>query len=153
MKLENQCIVPAGWDATWDLLMDIPAVATLVPGVEDVTSGESECYDARMQVRVGPMRLRFSGTVQLLEQDRQRGEARFHVEAADRQVGGSLKADMVIQLDRQSDSETGVSISTDVAFMGKLGELGQPLVRRKAATTLEDFARNLSKRIRETCAE
>ncbi len=147
MKLENQCVVPAGWDATWDLLMDIPAAATLVPGTGEVTIGEGGCYEATMQVRVGPMRLRFSGTVQLLEQDRQRGEARFHVEAADRQVGGSLKADLRMRLDRQSEVETGVSISTDVAFMGKLGELGQPLVRRKAATTLQDFARNLSHRI------
>lgn len=150
MKLENQCVVPAGWDATWDLLMDIPAAATLVPGTGEVTIGEGGCYEATMQVRVGPMRLRFSGTVQLLEQDRQRGEARFHVEAADRQVGGSLKADLRMRLDRQSEVETGVSISTDVAFMGKLGELGQPLVRRKAATTLQDFARNLSNRITAT---
>ena len=147
MKLENQCVVPAGWDATWDLLMDIPAAATLVPGIGEVTVGEDGRYDATMQVRVGPMRLRFSGTVQLLGQDRQRGEACFHVEAADRQVGGSLKADLRMQLDRQSELETGISISTDVAFMGKLGELGQPLVRRKAATTLQDFARNLSNRI------
>ena len=104
--------------------MDIPAAAALVPGVEDVTAGETGCYDARMQVRVGPMRLRFSGTVQLLEQDRQRGEARFRVEAADRQVGGSIKADMTMQLERQSEAQTGVSISTDVAFMGKLGRTG-----------------------------
>ena len=142
--------------------MDIPEAAALVPGVEEVTAGESGCYDARMQVRVGPMRLRFSGTVQLLEQDRERGKARFHVAASDRQVGGSIKADMTMQLHRQPEAEsgrdteeeqTGVSISTDVAFMGKLGELGQPLVRRKAATTLQDFARNLSNRIKESCAE
>ena len=153
MKLENQCVVPADWDATWDLLMEIPTAAALVPGVDEVTIREDGCFDARMQVRVGPMRLRFSGTVQLLEKDRERGEARFQVEAADRQVGGSVKADLTMQLDRQSESETGVSISTDVAFMGKLGELGQPLVRRKAAATLQDFARNLSNRIKETCAE
>ena len=144
--------------------MDILETAALVPGVEEVTAGESGCYDARMQVRVGPMRLRFSGTVQLLEQDRERGKARFHVEASDRQVGGSIKADMTMQLHRQPEAEsgrgrdteeeqTGVSISTDVAFMGKLGELGQPLVRRKAATTLQDFACNLSNRIKESCAE
>jgi hypothetical protein len=32
-------------------------------------------------------------------------------------------------------------------FMGKIGELGQPIIRRKANSTLEDFARNLAKQV------
>ena len=147
MKLENQCTVHTGWDQTWDLLMDIPGAAGLVPGVEEVTSDEEDRYQARMQVRVGPMRLTFSGVIELVEQDRGKGEAKFHVEAADRQLGGSLRADLTMQLEQQAPEQTGVSISTDVAFMGKLGELGQPLIRRKAATTLQDFARNLSSQV------
>ena len=147
MKLENQCLVPADWNATWDVLMDIPGAAALVPGVEEVTAEGESRYHATIQVRIGPMRLHFSGTIQLLEQDREKGEARFHMEAADRRVGGSFRADMTLQLDRQPQDQTGVSISTDVAFMGKLGELGQPLIRRKAASTLQDFARNLSKQV------
>jgi carbon monoxide dehydrogenase subunit G len=147
LKLENQCVVPAGWDQTWELLMDIPGAAALVPGVEEVTPEDEGRYQARMQVRVGPMRLNFSGLIQLQEQDRAKGEAKFRVEAADRQLGGSLRADLVMQLEQQSQEQTGVSIATDVAFMGKLGELGQPLIRRKAASTLQDFARNLSKQV------
>ena len=147
MKLENQCVVPVGWDQTWELLMDIPGAASLVPGVEEVTSEDKDRFQARMQVRVGPMRLHFSGVIQLLEQDRAKGKARFHVEAADRQLGGSLMADLTMQLEQQSVEQTGVSITTDVVFMGKLGEMGQPLIRRKAANTLQDFARNLSKQV------
>ena len=147
MKLENECLVPADWDATWDFLMDIPGAAALVPGVEEVIADGENRYNAKIQVRIGPMRLNFSGTIQLLEQDRDKGEARFRVEASDRRVGGSIRADLTMRLNRQPQDQTGVSISTDVAFMGKLGELGQPLIRRKAASTLEDFARNLSKQV------
>ena len=37
-----------------------------------------------------------------------------------------------------------MTISTDTAFMGALGTLGQPIIRRKAAATVEEFARNLA---------
>ena len=31
--------------------------------------------------------------------------------------------------------------------MGRLGELGQPLIRRKAQSTIEEFARNVSREL------
>ena len=39
--------------------------------------------------------------------------------------------------------ETELSLSSDLTFMGKLGEMGQPLIRKKAESTMEEFARNL----------
>jgi len=36
---------------------------------------------------------------------------------------------------------------TDATFMGKLGELGQPVIRHKARTTMDGFARNLAKTV------
>lgn len=146
MKLENRCLVPAPPDATWQLLMDVPRAAACVPGVQEVTPEGEDRFRASMQVRIGPIRLNFSGTILLLEQDREKGEARFQVEAADRRVGGSWRADMTIRLNPQPQAQTEVLFVTDVVFMGKLGELGQPVIRRKAASTLEEFARNLSKR-------
>ena len=100
-----------------------------------------------MQVRVGPVRLNFSGTINVLEQDKEKGEARFRVEAADRKVGGSIRADMIMQLTSVSPEESKLVIVTDTVFMGKIGELGQPIIRRKANSTLEDFAMNLAKRL------
>lgn len=147
MQLENRCLVPADRDTTWDLVMDIPRVATCIPGVNNVTPAGDDKFDAVMEVRIGPMRLNFSGTILVVDQDRQKGEARFRVEAADRRLGGSIRAEMTMQLNPLSETQTELSIESDVAFMGKLGELGQPLIRRKAGNTLEDFARNLSQQV------
>ncbi|MCI0860180.1 MAG: hypothetical protein J4N81_15740 [Chloroflexi bacterium] len=147
MQLENKCLVPADRDTTWELVMDIPRVAACIPGVNDVTPVSDDKFNAVMQVRIGPMRLSFSGTILIVDQDKQKGEARFRVEAADRRLGGSFRADMILRLNPLSETQTELSIESDVAFMGKLGELGQPLIRRKAGNTLEDFARNLSQQV------
>ena len=127
--------------------MDIPQVAPCIPGVQDVEADGENQFKAVMQVRVGPVRLNFSGTINILEQDREKGEAHFRVEAADRKVGGSIRADMTMQLNELSADESELVIVTDTVFMGKIGELGQPIIRRKAKSTLEDFAKNLAKQV------
>jgi carbon monoxide dehydrogenase subunit G len=147
MKLENRCLVPASFDKSWALLLDIPQIAPCIPGVQDVEADGENQFKAVMQVRVGPVRLTFSGTINVLEQDRQKGEAHFRVEAADRKVGGSIRADMTMQLTELSADESELVIVTDTVFMGKIGELGQPIIRRKAKSTLEDFAKNLAKQV------
>jgi hypothetical protein len=43
-----------------------------------------------------------------------------------------------------------LEIVADTTFMGRLGELGQPIIRRKARNTLEDFSKNLSKLLAST---
>ena len=134
-------------DKAWALLLDIPQVAPCIPGVQDVESDGENQFKAVMQVRVGPVRLNFSGTINILEQDREKGEAHFRVEAADRKVGGSIRAAMTMQLNELSADESELVNVTDTVFMGKIGELGQPIIRRKAKSTLEDFAKNLAKQV------
>lgn len=147
MRLDNTCIIPTDLSTTWALIMDIPRAAACVPGLKEITPDGENRFRAILQVRVGPMGLNFTGTVVVLETDEAHGEAKIQVEAADRRVGGSIKADMTVKLSTAgSDSaQTQLSIITETAFMGKLGELGQPLMRRKAATTIEEFAKNLAK--------
>ena len=147
MKLENRCLVPASADKTWALLMDITQAAPCIPGVQDVIADGENQFKAVMQVRIGPVRLNFSGTINVLEQDKEKGEARFRVEAADRRVGGSIRAEMTMQLNHRAAEETEMVIRSDTVFMGKIGELGQPIIRRKANSILEDFARNLAKQV------
>ena len=147
MKLENRCLVPADRGTTWALVMDIPRVATCVPGIENVTVEEADCFQAVMKVRVGPISLNLSGTIQVLERDEDKGEAHFLVEASDRRVGGGVRTNITMRLDAQADNQTELIIVSDTNFMGRLGELGQPIIRRKANTTMQDFARNLAQQV------
>ena len=144
MKLEIRSIVPASRDTTWVLVMDIPKAAACIPGLIDVTPDGEGRYQANLQARVGPMGMNLSGTITILSQDADAGEARFLVEANDRRVGGGVKTDMTMTVTALSPNETELEIISDTTFMGRLGELGQPIIRRKARNTLEEFSRNLS---------
>ncbi len=147
MKLENRCLVPADIQRTWELLMDIPRAAACVPGMEEVVQEKDGSYKASMRVRVGPMGLTLAGTLRVLEQDSAKGEARFLIEASDRKVGGAVRADLLIQLRSEEGNQTELVLNTDTTFIGRLGELGQPLIRRKANNTMQDFARNLAQQL------
>ena len=145
MKVEIVSVVPASREATWTLVMDIPKAATCIPGLKDITPDGEARYQATLQARVGPMGMNLSGVITVLSQDAEFGEAHFLVEANDRRVGGGVKTNMSMKVTAKSPTETELEIVADTTFMGRLGELGQPLIRRKARNTLEDFSKNFSK--------
>ena len=145
MKIEILSDVPASREATWALVMDIPKAASCIPGIKDITPDGEDKYQATLQARVGPMGMNLSGTITVLSQDADAGEAYFLVEANDRRVGGGVKTNMSMKVTAKSADETELEIIADTTLMGRLGELGQPLIRRKARNTLEEFSNNLSK--------
>ena len=147
MKLQNSCVIPAGLNRSWQFLLDIPGSARCVPGVEEVAPDGDGFYRGALKAKVGPMSITLSGTVSIVDQDQVSGRARFVVEASDRRVGGGVKTEMSMQLSAISPDETELAIETDTTFMGRLGELGQPVIRRKAQSTIEEFARNLSREL------
>lgn len=147
MKLQNSCVVPAGMTESWDFLMDVSNAAKCVPGVVDVAPEGDGRYRGALRAKVGPMSITLSGTVTIEEREPESGRARFIVEASDRRVGGGVKTDMLMQLTAKSPTETELTIETDTTFMGRLGELGQPVIRRKAQSTIEEFARNLTREL------
>ena len=151
MKVEIVSVVPASLEATWTLVMDIPKAATCIPGLKDITPDGEARYQATLQAKVGPMGMNLSGVITVLSQDAESGEAHFLVEANDRRVGGGVKTNMSIKVTAKSPTETELEIVADTTFMGRLGELGQPLIRRKARNTLEDFSKNLSKLLTSEC--
>lgn len=151
MKVEIVSVVPASREATWTLVMDIPKAASCIPGLKDIAPDGEARYQATLQARVGPMGMNLSGVITVLSQDAESGEAHFLVEANDRRVGGGVKTNMSMKVTAKSPTETELEIVADTTFMGRLGELGQPLIRRKARNTLEDFSKNLSKLLTSEC--
>jgi carbon monoxide dehydrogenase subunit G len=45
-------------------------------------------------------------------------------------------------------ASTAMAVHTDAAILGKLGEFGQAVVRRKASQMMAQFARNVSTELR-----
>lgn len=118
-----------------------------MPGLQELEPGEDGGFQAVLQARVGPISLTFTGTIQVVEQDPELHIAKFLVQGSDRRVGGSFRTNMTVRLIPQGPDETQLDISADTTFMGKLGELGQPIIRRKTAVTIDEFANNLTRQL------
>jgi carbon monoxide dehydrogenase subunit G len=139
----QECVIPAERERLWDFLMDVPAVSRCVPGVEAVEAvNGGGAYRGGLKIQVGPIRLSLEGTITVEEADRSTWQARMRAEANDRRLGGGIRARLRLTL-VPAESGTRVQIDTDLAVLGKIGEFGQPIIRKKADALLEEFARNL----------
>jgi uncharacterized protein len=138
----QECVIPVERERLWQFLMDVPRVARCVPGVERVEAVDGRSYTGRLGVRIGPIRLSLDGTVSVEEQDPEAWRARMRADANDRRLGGGVRARLSLTL-TPAEAGTRLHIETDLAVLGKIGEFGQPVIRKKADGILEEFARNL----------
>jgi uncharacterized protein len=138
----QECLIPVARERLWDLLMDVPTVSRCVPGAGTVEAVGENVYRGGLDVKVGPIRLSLEGTITVEEQDRTGWRARMRAEANDRRLGGGIRARMHLAL-LSTEEGTRFRIDTDLTVLGKIGEFGQPVIRKKADTLLEEFARNL----------
>jgi len=138
----QECLIPVERERLWDFLMEVPKVASCVPGLETVEAVNASAYKGSLRLQVGPIRLSLQGTMTIEEQDRSSWRARMRAEANDRRVGGGIRARMSLTL-VPGERGTRLQIETDLAILGRIGEFGQPVIKKKADALLEEFARNL----------
>lgn len=137
MKLEHRVTVDGPRAAVWAVLMDLPVAAACVPGTRDVVAA-GDGVRGTLDVRVGPVKLALDGTVAVESRDETAGTARLRADAADQRIGGAVRA--LVDLAVTGDAPTELRISSDVAILGRIGELGQPLIARQADKVLAGFA-------------
>ena len=147
MKFSQSATVPAGREPLWQLLMDIPRVATCLPGVEAVEQVDGDTYQGTLKVRVGPISLSLQGKIVLEEKNHDAWRAELRAEAEDRRVAGAMRGKSTMELKELSADETELTVETDVNILGKIGEFGQPIIRKKADQMLTKFIDNIKKEL------
>ena len=142
MTFTQECVIPVERERLWDFMMEVPRVARCVPGVEAVEAMDTGAYRGSLKVQVGPIRLALEGVITVEERDRDAWRARMRAEANDRRLGGGLRARLGLTL-VPDGTGTHLTIDTDLTILGRIGEFGQPIIRKKADALLAEFARNL----------
>ncbi len=142
MNFEHKIDIDAAREQVWAVLSDFPRAASLIPDVSDVAELDDGSYQGTMRVRIGPIGLNLAGTVDV-EQDESQGRWNMRATASDRRVGGGVRASIEVVLIERDGDKSELNVKADLQFMGRLGELGQPLIKRKADSTIEAFAENL----------
>jgi carbon monoxide dehydrogenase subunit G len=137
VKLDHRVTVDAPRAKVWAVLMDLPVAARCVPGTRDIAPA-GDGVRGTLDVRVGPVKLALAGTVAIESRDEAAGTARLRADAADQRIGGAVRA--FVDLAVSGDAPTELRVSSDIAILGRIGELGQPLIARQADKVLAGFA-------------
>lgn len=147
MKFTQSAVIPVGRQPLWDFLMDVPKVAKSLPGVESVEQLDDTTYQGMLKVRVGPISLNLQGKIIVEERSQENWRASLRAEAADKRAAGAVKGKTSMQLKELSPKETELLVETDVNILGKIGEFGQPIIRKKADQMLQEFVENIKKQL------
>jgi uncharacterized protein len=145
MKFDQTIDLPGvAPDRVWDFVMDVPSMAKCIPGCDGVEDLGNNRYKAVVKIKVGPIGLNLASEISIVEKDEVNRTASLLVEAADKRVGGAVKATMSMKLTPAGDGSQ-LEVSTDANVMGRIGDFGQPIIRKKADQTLQEVAGNLRK--------
>ncbi len=136
----NQKFTVSNPDQTWGVVSDISKLVACVPGAT-VTSAEGQSKaNAEIDVKMGSMGMKFSGPVEIVEQDA--GSKRAVVRAQAREAGGQSNADGTVTITIGGD---GGTIDGTANISGKAASMGEGTVQAVLTQLVQGFAGNLSK--------
>ena len=71
----------------------------------------------------------------------------MRAEAKDQRLGGGVRARLSMDLAERGPAETELLVALEVHVLGKIGEFGQPVMRKKADAMLQEFAQRVSQQL------
>lgn len=142
MKFDQTIELDAPIDKVWAFVMDVPSMAKCIPGCESLEDLGNDTYKATVKLKVGPIGLSLASNISIVEKDEAAKTASLRVDAADKRLGGAVKATMAMKL-VPNGTGTTLDVSTDAQVLGRIGDFGQPVIRKKADQTLQEVAKNL----------
>ncbi len=147
MKFTQTCLITAKRDAVWDFLMNMDQVAGCLTGVQAMKPLNEDKYEGTLRIKVGRVSITFQGAVQVESRDRDAWRGVIRAEAKDRKLGGGVKAHMEVSLVEKSPDETEMHVELETHILGKIGEFGQPVIRKKTESMLREFAEQVSQKL------
>jgi carbon monoxide dehydrogenase subunit G len=141
MRLSGEIAVDAPRDAVFAKLQDLHFFASCIDGVKDLVPRDERIFDAAFETKVAYMAFKFKVTVELTEVSApERIVAK--IEGAPMGLVGRLTATSETWLAEVARG-TSIRYEIDTALTGRLGSIGQPVLKAKARDMEKQFAQNL----------
>jgi uncharacterized protein len=148
MKLASEFSVPASPEKVFPLFFDPDTMRGCIPGCEELERVDERTYRGRLVNEVAHVRFSagFSAAVQSVTDDAPTKEVTALLKGEDRKLGSSIKIDARLRVRPDDDTADGsvIGYEMDMALWGKLGRLGEPIIRRRSREVELEFARSLA---------
>jgi uncharacterized protein len=141
MQFSGEILVAAPLDAVYAKVRDARFFASCVEGVQNLSEIDPDHYTAVLDTKVAYLKFKFNVAVEVVRADPPR-EIEAKIEGTPLGLVGRLTARSVTRLAAENGG-TKVSYEVDAALTGKLGSLGQPVLRAKAREMERMFAERM----------
>lgn len=136
MQMSGEYRIPAPRQTVWDALNDPEILRQCIPGCEELVKNGENAFDAKVVAKVGPVRAKFGGTVQLTDIDPPNGyKISGHGQGG---AAGFAKGGATVQL-AEDGGGTLLSYTVDASVGGKLAQIGSRLIDATAKKMADDF--------------
>jgi carbon monoxide dehydrogenase subunit G len=144
MKIKNAFKISAPFEKTWDALDDIPLLARCAPGAELIEQRPDDSYLGSIGVKLGPVALKFKGTVSFAEKNKEAGRVAAKAKGNEDKGRGVASADVVFHVRADGDA-TVVDVESEIQLAGAIAQYGRgaALIQGTAQALMDQFARNL----------
>lgn len=139
---EEEFTVSAAPDGVWDFLLDPKRVAPCLPGCESVEVEDATTYKVRLTVKVGFLSTTQTFRVELVESDRPRHLVSL-ARGEDRKLASQVEVRNTLDLAPAAPGATLVRYRSEVRVLGRLGSVGDAVMKVKAKQLAGDFAANV----------
>jgi carbon monoxide dehydrogenase subunit G len=138
MKFTGEIAIPAPPAAVYAKVRDARFFASCVDGVQELVEIDPDHYTAVLETKVAYLKFRFNVAVEVVRAVAPH-EIEARIEGTPLGIVGRLTATSVTRL-ADDNGATRVSYEIEAALTGKLGSLGQPVLRSKAKEMERQFA-------------
>jgi carbon monoxide dehydrogenase subunit G len=143
VRIENAFDVAAEPDEVYALMLDPARVAPCIPGAEVVGERDDGGYDARVTVKLGPVKMSYAGVVSIVEHDDATRTAAMRARGSEARGQGNVDATMHMAVAAGAAGGSHVDVATDMQVTGRVAQMGQGIMQDVAERMIGDMARNM----------
>jgi uncharacterized protein len=143
MLITNDFEVAAPIEKVWGFFEDIPHVAACLPGTELTKDLGDDKYEGLVSIRMGPVRLKFTGTADIIERDEAGKRIEVNAAGADERGRGQAAMGVTATLSR-ARAGTKVGVGMDLQISGAAAQYGRGMISDVTAVLMREFAVNLA---------
>lgn len=143
IKQEFDVAQPLG--AVWAFFQDVPSIANCLPGANLTEDLGDDKYTGNVLIRMGPVKLSFSGTAEITERDEASHRIVVVGSGADEKGRGNAAMQVRARL-VPLGAATRVNMEMDLVLSGAAAQYGRGMVADVTAILVTDFVSNMSSR-------
>ena len=148
MILDGKIDLEVPVEIAWDFLIDINKFSTCLPGIDEVKQIDDKTFDGVISATVGPISGKFNFRSTIVE-SRPPEQMVVKTEGTDTVTKSTVNAGMTVDLRRISSDKSQMDYKADVKIKGRLGILGDMVLRATATLILQEFTKRLRQRLGE----